>query len=77
MGLYSVLVTNIAGSQTSSNALLAVDSFPIISTQPQGESLTVGNNASFTVSASGPPTLSYQWQLNSINLTNNSRISES
>lgn len=76
-GNYSVLVSNSVSSVVSSNALLTVDSLPIISTQPQGESLTVGNNASFSVTASGPPTLSYQWQLNSTNLTNNSRISGS
>ena len=76
-GNYSVLVSNSLNAVVSSNALLTVDSLPIINAQPQGESLTVGNNAAFTVSASGPPTLSYQWQLNSVNLTNNSRISGS
>ena len=74
-GNYSVLVSNSINSVVSSNALLTVDSLPIITSQPQGKSLTVGSNASFTVTASGPPTLNYQWQLNAINLTNNSRIS--
>jgi subtilase family serine protease len=76
-GNYSVVVTNSMGSVTSTNAVLAVDSFPIITSQPQGENLTVGNNASFSVTASGPAPLNYQWQLNGANLSNNARITGS
>src|SRR5262249_16008290 len=35
-----------------------------ITTQPQSQSIALGSNATFTVAASGPPTLSYQWLFN-------------
>lgn len=41
---------------------------PSILTQPQGQFVVVGSNATFTVVASGTPPLSYQWQLNGVNL---------
>ena len=39
-------------------------SAPVISAQPQGRSVTVGQAASFSVSASGTDTLAYQWKKN-------------
>ena len=41
---------------------------PIITTQPQSISVTAGNPASFTVTASGSQPLSYQWRKNTINI---------
>lgn len=35
-----------------------------IGTQPQSQTVAVGANVNFTVAASGPPTLGYQWQYN-------------
>ncbi len=42
---------------------------PSITTQPASQSVTLGNNALFSVLAAGSRTLSYQWQLNSTNLS--------
>jgi hypothetical protein len=69
-GSYSVVVTNVAGSVTSSNAILIVNVPPAITTQPQPgtQSVTVGQSASFTVSATGTAPLSYQWRFNGTNL---------
>ena len=41
---------------------------PTITTQPTNQSVMVGDPASFTVAASGTPTLSYQWQRNMVNI---------
>jgi Bacterial Ig domain/Immunoglobulin domain len=61
-GNYSVVVSNIAGSVTSSNALLTVvSSPPYITSQPAGKSIPVGGTATFTVMAQGTQPLSYQW----------------
>ncbi len=43
--------------------------------QPQNQTVAVGANVSFTVSASGSAPLSYQWQRNGMNLANNASIS--
>jgi ribosomal protein L30E len=40
----------------------------VISTQPASLSLTAGNGASFSVSAGGTPTPTFQWQRNGANL---------
>jgi endonuclease/exonuclease/phosphatase family metal-dependent hydrolase len=68
-GNYSVLVTNIAGSITSSNAVLTVSNFPpSITTQPQSQTVNVGASPTFTVVASGTAPLSYQWLLGGTNI---------
>ena len=66
-GSYSVIVSNSAGTATSSNALLAVivpPTPPAITTQPQGQTVILGETASFNVLATGGIPLAYQWQLN-------------
>jgi hypothetical protein len=67
-GSYSVVVTNIAGGVTSSNATLTVNVPPAIAAQPAGQSVTVGSNATFAVTATGTLPLSYQWQFNSADI---------
>ncbi|PYJ07974.1 MAG: hypothetical protein DME25_02580, partial [Verrucomicrobia bacterium] len=67
-GDYSVVVTNSAGSATSSNATLTVNSSPVILTQPQSQAVSAGQDATFTVTASGAAPLSYQWRFNATNL---------
>jgi hypothetical protein len=62
-GSYSVIVTNLAGSTNSSNAVLTVLVPPSITLQPQGQELVQGTSGSFTVTASGTAPLSYQWSL--------------
>jgi hypothetical protein len=64
---FRVVVTNAAGSVTSSGAILTVTGAavaPSITTQPANESVTAGQTATFTVAASGTAPLSYQWEKN-------------
>ena len=66
-GSYSVVVTNLSGSATSAPALLAVGYPPVITNQPAGQSVVVGNNATFTVGVTGDAPLSYQWYFDGTN----------
>ncbi len=42
---------------------------PSITTQPQSQSITVGQNVTFTAAAEGAATLAYQWRFNGTNLS--------
>ena len=64
-GSYSVMVTNVAGSVTSTNATLIVNAKPAIVTQPVSQSVMIGANTSFAVEATGTAPLRYQWRKNS------------
>jgi pectate lyase len=66
-GSYSVVVSNVAGSITSSNAVLTVDTnpvAPVFITQPASQVVVVGSTASFTATAAGTAPISYQWYKN-------------
>ena len=67
--VYSVVVGNNAGTATSSNATLTVYSAPVISTQPDSQTVNAGQTASFGVVASGTATLAYQWTKNGTNIS--------
>ncbi len=60
---YSVVITNAAGSVTSSSATLNFLGLPVHNTsQPLSRTNTAGTTATFTVGVTGaPPRLSYQW----------------
>lgn len=60
-GNYKAVVSNSAGSVTSAVAVLTVLLPPNIATQPFGQSATVGQNRSFTVTVSGTSPFAYQW----------------
>jgi endonuclease/exonuclease/phosphatase family metal-dependent hydrolase len=69
-GNYSVTITNLAGSITSSNAVLIVtNTAPFISTQPQSQGVLAGQTATFTLTAGGTSPLNYQWRLGGTNLS--------
>ncbi|MCU0785680.1 MAG: immunoglobulin domain-containing protein [Verrucomicrobia bacterium] len=68
-GDYTVVITNIAGSITSSVATLTVTSGPAITNQPQDLAVAVGQNAPFTVGASGGAPLSFQWRFNTADIS--------
>jgi uncharacterized repeat protein (TIGR03803 family) len=68
--IYSVTVTNLAGSATSSNATLTVIAPPVITAQPLGQRIMLGSSVSFNVSVSGTPPFHYQWRFNGTNLLN-------
>ncbi|WP_150107231.1 immunoglobulin domain-containing protein [Pedosphaera parvula] len=63
-GNYAVVVTNIAGSITSSSALLTVITPPVVTAQPLNLILSAGENATFSVGSTGTAPLGYQWQFN-------------
>jgi Immunoglobulin domain len=59
--LFTVTVSNPAGTVTGGPATLTVNTPPSITTQPASQSITVGQTATFNVVAAGTPTLTYQW----------------
>jgi Putative Ig domain/Immunoglobulin domain/Immunoglobulin I-set domain len=64
---FSVVVQNSAGSVTSNNATLTVNpapTAPAVTTHPSNQTVTAGQTATFTSAASGNPTPTVQWQLN-------------
>ena len=67
-GNYSVVISNLAGSVTSSNAVLTIDTAPLITTQPQDQIVLLGSSAAFNVTAGGASPLTYQWQLSGVPL---------
>ncbi|HXR48690.1 MAG TPA: choice-of-anchor tandem repeat GloVer-containing protein [Candidatus Limnocylindrales bacterium] len=78
VALYSVVVSNSVNSVSSDYAVLEVIfSPPDITSQPASLIRLVGMTASFSVTASGDPPLSYQWQENGTNLTDGGNISGS
>ena len=69
-GIYSVVVTNLAGSATSSNATLTVITPLSITAQPLGQRIVLGSSASFSVSVSGTAPLRYRWRFNGASILN-------
>jgi len=66
---FTVVVSNSAGSTTSNTATLLVNAAPVvpsITTQPTSQTVTAGQTASFSVTATGTAPLSYQWQKNGV-----------
>ncbi|MBI5802424.1 MAG: immunoglobulin domain-containing protein [Verrucomicrobia bacterium] len=77
-GLYSVVISNPGGTTTSANATLTVLVPPLITPGPNGggpdgqpQSLTVvqGQNATFSVNATGTAPLAYQWRFAGVNIS--------
>jgi hypothetical protein len=71
-GSYSVVVTNSAGSATSSAAFLSVSSAaiaPSISSQPAPATAQEGGGATFSVSASGTSPFTYQWLKDGVSIS--------
>lgn len=68
-GIYSVVVTNAAGSDTSSNAALAV----VVS--PKNRTNYASSTATFIATAFSPGSLNYQWQKNGTNIIDGGNLS--
>lgn len=65
---YDVVVTGTCSpSDTSNVATLALQAAPVITTQPQSQTVCAGQNATFTVAATGTG-LTYQWQKNGVSI---------
>jgi hypothetical protein len=67
IGTYSVVVTNSAGSVTSTGALLSVGSTatsgaPVFTQQPANQTISPFGTAVFTATATGTPAPTYQWK---------------
>lgn len=64
-GSYTVVVTNAAGSATSAPAMLVVVGAPAITAHPVSQTVSEGQEAVFSVTASGDG-LRYQWTRNGL-----------
>ncbi len=73
-GTYSVVVTNLFNSVTSSPAKLEVID-PAITNQPASRMVLLGGTAVFTVGAAGTAALSYRWKQGGLDLNNGGSIS--
>ncbi len=70
-GSYQVVVSNnLYGSATSSIATLTVAYPPVVTAQPQNQTVLAGNNATLSATVSGTGPFTYQWQFNGTNLPN-------
>ena len=68
---FAAVVSNTAGTVTSAAAILTVNVAvvaPTITAQPVNQTVTAGQTASFSVTATGTAPLSYQWQKNGVNI---------
>ncbi|PCI18804.1 hypothetical protein COB64_04620 [Candidatus Wolfebacteria bacterium] len=64
-GEYRCYVVNIAGSDTSSNALLSVNEPPVITLNPTDTTLVENDTLVLVCQATGTPMLNYQWHFDS------------
>lgn len=68
-GTYTLTFSNVAGSLTTTGAVLGVTVIPVkITAQPRGATVRPGNRVSFSVAATGTLPLTYQWRLGSTEL---------
>ena len=65
---FRCVVTNSFGAATSSEAILNVNSPPVITTQPSNQTVLEGQPATFSTAATGTGPLTYQWQRNAVNI---------
>ena len=68
-GSYFVVVSNIYGSVTSTNAILTVHVPPFITLQPKSQTNNAGDTVIFTTSSGGDVPLGYQWQFGGANIS--------
>jgi len=67
-GSFSVIVSNCCGSVESSAAALAVNSMPLIQTQPLSQETCSGSSVAFSVEASGTEPIVYQWKKDGVEI---------
>ncbi|MBI5471752.1 MAG: immunoglobulin domain-containing protein, partial [Ignavibacteriae bacterium] len=66
---FRCVVSNSQGTVTSNSAILNVNRVgPTITQHPANQSVQAGQTANFSVTATGSPTLAYQWQKNNVNI---------
>jgi hypothetical protein len=72
---YRCAVTNTYGTTYSNEASLTLKAATAITGQPQSRTVTAGTTVSFSVTATGDGTLTYQWLKGGVNVTNGGRVS--
>jgi uncharacterized repeat protein (TIGR03803 family) len=75
-GAYSVIVSNAAGSVTSTSASLTIltGQPPVVLSQPVNQTVLPGAGAAFSVTAAGDPPLAFGWRLNETNLVDTANL---
>lgn len=68
---FRCVVTNSAGTATSSTAIVKTSVAPAITTQPISQTAAVAANVIFFVNVSGDPWPTYQWQRNGVDIPGN------
>jgi hypothetical protein len=71
-GNYTCVVTNPCGSVESNAATLIVNTAPVITQHPQNVAVFMGQDAMFTVEATGTAPLHYQWKKNGLDVGDDS-----
>jgi uncharacterized repeat protein (TIGR03803 family) len=75
VGAYWVVITNAAGSATSTEAFLSIVPWrPVITMQPASQTVLPGSTTTFRVAAVGTQPFSYRWQRNGSNLADGGSI---
>lgn len=69
-GSYACVATGVGGATTSNSAIVTILAKPVITTQPQGSTITEGEPLELSVVATGAT--SYQWKLNGVNASGDS-----
>ncbi len=59
---FQCVASNLLGNITSNTAVMLLNTLPAISTPPANTTVEVGSNATFSVTATGVPAPTYQWQ---------------
>ncbi len=76
-GNYAVQISNTLGATNSASATLTVVLPPVITTQPQSQSVLSFQSAGFMVAATGTGPINFQWRKNGTNLSDGGNISGS
>ncbi|MBA4148074.1 MAG: immunoglobulin domain-containing protein [Verrucomicrobia bacterium] len=74
-GDYSVFLSNVVGSVPSADATLTVNGPPSITSQPKEGGVLLGQDTSFSVTAVGTGSLTYQWRKDNFDLSDDSTFS--
>jgi hypothetical protein len=69
-GSYDCIVANVCGSVTTTAATLTVTTPPVITGNPVAQSPCEGTSATFQISATGTPPLTYVWRRNGTPIAN-------
>jgi len=75
---YRCFISNHAGSISSNAASIVIGTLPTISSQPANVTVNEGLNATFSIGATGIPSLGYQWKVYNNgwkNIANNAQYS--